>query len=203
MKYFFQIVILLLLPFFLFESCTKDPEIITNTIVKHDTVTVTIHDTLVVHDTLLIENMVFDTATYFFVVRHAEKGSGGSNPSLTTEGQERANELSRILANINLNAVFSTNYKRTKETAEPTAASQNVAVETYSSINHLIQSVLGNDLYQKVLVVGHSNTTPDIVNQLIGENIYSDLGEDEFDNLFMVAYYDENRSEVFLMKYGD
>ncbi len=202
MKYFHQITILLLLSFFLFDSCTKDPEIITKTIVKHDTVSVMIHDTLFVHDTLLIENMVADTATYFFVVRHAEKGSG-SNPSLTVEGQARANELSRILANINLNAVFSTDYKRTKETAEPTASAQNVTVETYFTNKKLIRTVLENELYQKVLVVGHSNTTPDLVNQLIGQDIYANLGEDEFDNLFMVAYYNENRSEVFLMKYGE
>ncbi len=202
MKKISNLFILLVLTLFFLGNCKKTPETITNTIIKHDTTSITIHDTLWVHDTLLIENMLVDTATYFFIVRHAEKGNG-NDPDLTIEGQARASELKRILANVPLDGVFSTNYKRTKQTVKPIADEHGLALQIYNTNKKLIQTVLEDTQFHKVLVAGHSNTAPDLVNRLIGKNTYNDLGDNEYDNLFMVAYYDENRADVFLLKYGE
>ena len=202
MKYFSKLFAFVLFSLLIMGSCQKDPEVITNTVIKHDTLSVTVHDTLFIHDTLQIENMIFDTATYFFIVRHAEK-KNGNDPDLTAEGQARANELKRMLNKVALDGIFTTNYKRTTQTVQPTAEAQGLSVETYTTNKKLIQTVLENDNYSKVLVAGHSNTVPDLVNRLTGENTYSNLGENEYDNLFLVAYYDEHRSDVFVLKYGD
>ena len=201
MKYILSI--LLVFSLLLFQNCTKKEIIIETEIVTvHDTLVVTVHDTLVVNDTVTINTIVNDTATYFFIVRHAEKGSG-SNPSLTTAGQARADELARVLGGVHLDATFSTNYNRTKETAQPTATDQGVDVKIYNNNAQVKTTVLGNESYRNVLVVGHSNTAPGMANLLLGQNMFPDLGENDFDNLYIVAYYNDTKAEVFPLKYGN
>ena len=51
------------------------------------------------------------------IVRHAEKANGGNDPDLSSAGRARANELARILKDSGITAIFSTEFKRTQETA--------------------------------------------------------------------------------------
>src|SRR6266568_8670349 len=71
---------------------------------------------------LLLLTAAADAAPVVFVVRHAEKTTGGGNdPELSPAGHERANALARILKDSQITAVFVTEFKRTQETAAPTA----------------------------------------------------------------------------------
>lgn len=192
---------------FILCSCNKEPE------VKIETVTVTdtliLSDTIIIIDTLTVLDTIIetlpDTATTFILVRHAETTGIGSNPSLNTEGQARAIELSRILDNVPLEAVFSTNFNRTMQTAEPTATDKALSIGDYDPFNldPFVDATIDSHKEGIVLVVGHSNTTPSLLNVLVGANIYSDLPESEYDNLFVVTVFEKGRANVIHMKYGE
>ena len=184
-------------------SCKQDPDVITNTIRD----TIEIRDTIIILDTITqfdtIIQTLEDTATTFILVRHAETTGGGSDPNLSTQGQERAIELSRILERMDLDAVYSTDFNRTKETAQPTADSMGIIVQIYDpfGLNAFINTVLTDHHNGFLLVVGHSNTTPDLINKLIGENRYSTFPETEYDNLFVVNVFERGRAKVIHLKY--
>ena len=186
-------------------SCKKEPEVVIQTVTE----TVTISDTVIVIDTFTVFETIIetvsDTATTFILLRHAETTGAGSDPSLSTEGQSRANELRRILDNVPLNAVFSTNFNRTTQTAEPTATDQSLSIVNYDPFNldPFVDDALQDHHEGVVLVVGHSNTTPSLLNVLVGSNIYSDLPETEYDNLYVVTVFEKGRAKVIHMKYGN
>ena len=136
-------------------------------------------------------------------MRHAETSGLSSNRSLSGAGQTRANNLSAILASVNLNNIYSTNYNRTKQTAQPTAINQSLNVILYnpSTLSSFIDQVLDSNHSKVALIVGHSNTTPDLLNLLVGSNVYNDLPETEYDNIFIVSVFERGRAEVLNLKY--
>lgn len=108
-------------------------------------------------------------ATYV-VVRHAEKGAGDpKDPSLTEAGLERADALARQFAGKPLTAVYATAYKRTQQTALPSAQASEIGVTTYDAAGSITEFAAGlraGHAPGTVLVVGHSNTVPEIVSAL-------------------------------------
>jgi len=117
-----------------------------------------------------------------FVVRHAEKSADGNDPDLSAAGQERAEALARIVKDAEITAIFTTEFKRTQETAAPTAKELHVSptVIPADQIFALVEKLRG--LKGNGLVVGHGNTIPDLVKALgiatpvnIPENDYSEL----------------------------
>jgi len=183
-------------------ACEKETETITvtNTIIQKDTVITIVRDTIRTTDTLV--NLIRDTATTFILVRHAETQSG-SNPILNTNGQLRANKLRDILANVSLDAVYSTNFNRTRQTGQPTATAKSLFLINYDPFNlsPFVDSVLANHHDGIVLVVGHSNTTPSLLNELLGSTVYSNIPETEYDNMYVVTVFEKGRSEVVHLKY--
>lgn len=101
-----------------------------------------------------------------YAVRHAEKGSG-RDPELTEAGAARAAELARVLADVTLDAVYSTNTRRTKLTAQPVADGHDLEIQTYDPAG--LAKTLKAGEARTALVVGHSNTTPDLIRALGGE----------------------------------
>ena len=117
-----------------------------------------------------------------FVVRHAEKLADGNDPDLSAAGQQRAEGLARIVKDAEITAIFTTEFKRTQETAAPTAKELHVSptVIPADQIFALVEKLRG--LKGNGLVVGHGNTIPDLVKALgiatpvnIPENDYSEL----------------------------
>jgi broad specificity phosphatase PhoE len=203
--------ILLVFPLLAFlsalSSCEKDPEIITNTVIETDTILVTQHDTIIIHstDTLTLTDFIQDTATTFIVLRHAETTGSGSDPNLSTAGMARADELRRILGNVPLAAVFSSNYNRTRQTAQPTATDKALNINIYDPLNQspLVDNWLAAYRGQTVLVLGHSNTVPALLNLFLGSSEYSNLPDTEYNNLFIATVSDRGRARVLHLKYGD
>ena len=206
MKITFTLTTLIIFLSFL-TSCEKDPEIITETVTVTDTLIVTQTDTvlLTITDTVTLTEFLQDTATTFLLVRHAETIGGGSNPALSTIGMERADELTRIMGNLDSDAIYSTNFNRTMQTANPIASDQGLNIQTYGgfNLNTTTDEILENHRAGKILVVGHSNITPDFINVLTGTNDYSQLPETEYDNLFIVTVFEKGRAEVLHLKYGE
>ena len=175
---------------FSFLSCT------TNQPISATEKIVTIRDTIIVKER--------QQAATYFLVRHAEKQGEGNNPNLTDAGQKRATELARILEDIPLDAIYSTDYLRTMETATPTALKQNISITKYdpSDLNQFATSVLNNNKDHTVLIVGHSNTTPALINIFAGSEVYAPLSEKEYDHLYILTIYQKGDVEILKMKYG-
>lgn len=127
--------------------------------------------------------------TTYYIVRHAEKETTNTMTSdvpLSAAGKQRAEALREALKNENIKHIYSTNFIRTKSTAQPLADAIHVPVEIYdpkdSTFITKLKSVDGN-----VLIVGHSNTVDDLVNGLSGKKeINRDLPDAEYGDLFVV-----------------
>ena len=130
-----------------------------------------------------------NTSVYYFI-RHAEKDRSDStnkNPSLTIQGLERANKWALFFKDKNIAAVYSTNYKRTQQTALPIAKEQNLEIISYTAKELISEKFIANNKGKNIVIVGHSNTTPELVNSLLGERKYKDIADSENNNLFVVT----------------
>ena len=132
-----------------------------------------------------------DTATIptFYLIRHAEKDRSDSenvDPELTQKGLGHAMHWAEILNDVAIDAIYSTDYIRTAMTAAPTSVKKNIDVQYYDPSTFDIAQFKNDNLGKKVLVVGHSNTTPDFVNMLIEEEKYSQIDDSENGNLYIV-----------------
>lgn len=132
----------------------------------------------------------------FIIIRHAEKDTSvkGSqmmqaDPPLSTKGQERATSLIRKFKKYKISKIYSTNYNRTKSTALPLANTIGLTINEYDPrelqafadelkipVNHS----------KTILVVGHSNTSPKLVNLLIGKDVYKDLDDSVYNQYWLV-----------------
>jgi len=130
-----------------------------------------------------------NTTTYYFI-RHAEKVDASKNPDLSTVGFERARLYDNIFAEIKFDAIYSTDYKRTLQTVTPIAATQKIAIKLYDPKTLSIESFKKENGGKKVLIVGHSNSIPNFVNQIINQKIYSDIADATFGNLYIVVVSD-------------
>lgn len=145
-----------------------------------------------------------DQITTFILVRHAEKATG-KNPSLTTAGKARAIELAAVLDKVEVDAIYSTNYNRTLETAKPTADRKNIDITNYnpSDLTAFAQTLLSDSANRTTLIVGHSNTTPDLINILLKENRLAQLSEKDYDDLFILTLSQHGDTQLLPLKYGD
>lgn len=133
------------------------------------------------------------------LVRHAEKGvDDPRDPHLSNAGKERAAALAALLAGAGVSRCFSTDYRRTKETALPTAEQAGIETEVYdpSEPSALIAELHGSKNGTVALVVGHSNTTPQVLRRLgapepsgLEDSKYGRiLPDDVYDRLYLVNF---------------
>ena len=129
-----------------------------------------------------------------FLVRHAERAdaSPGAPPAMATDpdlsaaGRARAESLATLLKDAKITAIFTTEFKRTQQTAAPLAKALGLTPTVVSSKSEAdlvkrLKAAKGN-----VLVVGHSNTVPEIIKAL-GVTTPVSIGDDDFDNLFLLT----------------
>jgi 2,3-bisphosphoglycerate-dependent phosphoglycerate mutase len=138
---------------------------------------------------LLFLNISFGqikTTTYYFI-RHAEKVDSSQNPDLSEKGLKRAELWNKIFSEISFDEIYSTEYKRTLQTASPTATTKKIEIKLYNPKTLDIESFKKETLGKKVLIVGHSNSIPKFVNEMINQNLFSDIEDETFGNLYMVT----------------
>lgn len=130
-----------------------------------------------------------DDAVRFVVVRHAEKVADGSrDPALTQAGHDRAAALAQRLADTPVIAVYATGFRRTRDTAAPTALAHGVAVTVYDASEAAADTATRLRRAHRagtVLVVGHSNTAPGITAALCGCDVPA-MDEDEYARVMTV-----------------
>lgn len=139
---------------------------------------------------------IFAQNTTFILVRHAEKDlsptASKSDPELTVEGKQRAARLADLVKDCRPAYIFSTTYKRTIATANPTAQSivPNYRLQMQFYDFDELEAFAAQLLQIKarcVLVVGHNSTTPALANLLIKQEKYKPLGDNEYNKAFFVT----------------
>ncbi|MFP8488329.1 SixA phosphatase family protein [Gracilimonas sp. Q87] len=131
-----------------------------------------------------------DDETVLILTRHAEKiKTENQDPSLSEAGKKRTIKLLTLLQNYDtLNAVYSTEYNRTKETAQPVAEYFKLPVTIYNpgELKNLKSQFLEKHQGETVLIVGHSNTTPDLINVVMGEERVDQFDENDYSNMYII-----------------
>ena len=131
-----------------------------------------------------------EQATTYYLIRHAEKDRSDTtekNPQLTEKGMQRALQWSEVLKNIPFDAVYSTNYKRTIQTATPTAEKNDLEILIYEPGALYNSEFIKNSEGKTILIVGHSNSTPKLVNKIIGSNTFDHIDDRNNSNLYIVT----------------
>jgi 2,3-bisphosphoglycerate-dependent phosphoglycerate mutase len=156
---------------------------------------------------LLLASLAFcqqegGTKTFIFI-RHAEKmQEPAADPPLTEQGQQRARIIAALLKEQPVQAIFATPYRRTQETARPLAADKGLQVQTYAPAQgtELLQELKGRAGNETIVVVGHSNTTPDLINSLLGGEEIGPISEADYENLFIVTIPPLGQGSVVRMR---
>jgi phosphohistidine phosphatase SixA len=149
-------------------------------------------------------------ATTIVVVRHAEKSTDDPrDPSLSVAGQERARALSALLKDAGVSEIYTTQYKRTRQTAEPLAQQLGISIveRPISAANaatyarDLAQEISTRSTGKGVLIVGHSNTVPDIVSALSGRAV-APMTDAEYDHIFIVVIPASGSARLMQVRFG-
>lgn len=125
--------------------------------------------------------------TTIYCIRHAEKVDNSKNPDLSPKGYERANQWAYTFEKVPLKAIYSTDFIRTKATAKPTAESKKLEIITYDTKTLELEKINKNYPGQAVLIVGHSNSIPEMINQFINEKAYTTIEDTVFGNLYIIS----------------
>lgn len=133
------------------------------------------------------------TTTYYFI-RHSEKIDNSENPDLSEKGKIRAENWNKIFSETKFDAVYSTDFIRTIQTVTPILNFRNLKPIIYNHKNIDIESFKSDTKNKTVLVVGHSNSTPDFVNKLINEKKYEKIDETVFGNIYIVSILENEKA---------
>jgi phosphohistidine phosphatase SixA len=150
---------------------------------------------------ILVCTMIHCKSTKVYIVRHAEKSTNPpKDPDLTAEGRERAQYLATLLKNKEIKAVYSTETRRTIQTAEPFSLQEGLAIKTYK--NDTLQKFLYNilDADQNALIVGHSNTVIRMLKELDLQPSLKEIPENDYDNFFIVTLRSKDGSGGYKLK---
>ena len=122
-----------------------------------------------------------------YIVRHAEKSSSPANdPDLTPEGKVRAEALEKLLRKKDIQAIYSTDTRRTRQTAEPLANTTGLPVQTYANDTLLQFLYRVVDSEKNTLIVGHSNSVPRMLRELSLPATIQAIPDNDYDNLFVI-----------------
>jgi len=151
------------------------------------------------------------TTTVIFV-RHAEKAAEpAGDPGLSEAGKHRAAELARqlvdsdVVPGLGVDAVFSTPFRRTEETAKPVADALGLTINAYDAadtelfIEELVKEYKG----KIILVVGHSNTVPEMIGNMGASKKVPPIAENEYDNIYLVSIPWFGKTKTIRLRYGE
>ncbi len=158
--------------------------------------------------TFLLPAALTAQARTVFVVRHAEKVDASRDPELSEAGKARADALARALADANIDAVITTQFIRTRETARPTAEARRLtpivvaaSADAAAHVKAVADAVRARPAGESVLVVGHSNTVSAIVAALGGSRV-PDICDAHYANLFVLVVPDSGATRTARASFG-
>ena len=122
-----------------------------------------------------------------YLIRHAEKQADGSrDPALTEIGKNRSEQLAVWFQDKNITEIWSSDYKRTRDTAKPLATGLDLELSIYDPRNlpDLVKELRRHQ--RTTLIVGHSNTTPELA-RLLCDCFVEDMDESEYDRMIAIS----------------
>jgi len=135
------------------------------------------------------------------LVRHAEPRSSGTNPGLTAAGRKRAELLGVMLQDAGVTAVFTSEMRRTQETAHPLATRLSMVPTVLLGLDSAAHRTRILAVPSGVaLVVGHTNTVPPLIAAL-GAGNTAQIAANEFDRLFIVSLDGMGGASVLSLRY--
>jgi broad specificity phosphatase PhoE len=149
------------------------------------------------------------TTTIIFV-RHAEKAAMPvDDPGLSEAGQRRVAELTRQLRDADvvagIDAIYSTPFRLTQETAQPIADALDLPINTYdpSDTEAVLERILKNHKGKIILVVAHSNTVPVLIANLGASKKVPPIQEDEYDNIYIISIPWFGKTKTIRLRFGE
>lgn len=146
-----------------------------------------------------------EALTTVILVRHAEKAVQGDDPPLAREGEERARRLAYALGGLAVDAIYSTPTTRTRQTAKPLADLLGLKVDDKLAYSATYAATMATKIRTEhaghvVVVVGHSNSTPEVARAL-GVDDVPDIPESDYDNLFVVTLSRSTRPRLLALRF--
>ena len=137
-----------------------------------------------------------------YLVRHAERADQSDDPPLSTAGVGRAYRLRDMLKDAGITTIFTSELRRTIETAAPLASAIHVSPQQVPAADAeaLTAKIAASKARDRVLVVGHSNTLPALLHALHVEPPIA-IADDAYDNLFIVVFQNDGRPLLLRLKY--
>jgi len=135
---------------------------------------------------LIMQSIYAQTETTIYLIRHAEKADSSANTGLSAEGKKRANEWAAYFKDAPIDLIYSTPYLRTESTCLPMAVSKQKEVIHYSPKEMDLKKLIAENPGKTIFIAGHSNTIPNHINKLLGEEKYPEIPESEFGNLYII-----------------
>lgn len=149
------------------------------------------------------------TTTIIFV-RHAEKQlNDGDDPGLSEAGRRRAAELARQLAEADViagvDAIYATPFRRSQETARPLAEKLHLPIHTYDAADKrtVLDAILENHKGKIILVIGHSDTLPDMIANLGAHKQVPPIAAMEYDNIYIISIPWYGKTKTIRLRYGE
>lgn len=142
--------------------------------------------------------------TQVFLVRHAEKAQTPANdPPLTEKGQKRAAQLFEKLGADTIQALYSTDYQRTRATLTPISEQLSLPINIYEAHDYsgLAAEILDNHAGETVLLAGHSNTILPIIEALGAAPPIDSIAEQDYDYIFSVRIEADGSAQAEVSKY--
>ena len=142
-----------------------------------------------------------DDCSTFYLIRHAEKvrtNKTDRDPSLNEKGIIRALNWKDYFIDKDISKIYSTNYKRTLETVKPIQEAIGLTAILYSPSNIDYKDFISSNEGEVVLIVGHSNTIPNFVNELINDQVYDQIDDLNNSNLYVVNLCDSSISHSLI-----
>ena len=146
-------------------------------------------------------------ATTVLLVRHAEKAAEpAADPPLTADGEARAQALVQVARDAGVTAIVTTQFQRTRMTAAPLAQALGITADVVTARGpdhprEVARTILERHAGETVLVVGHSNTIPEIVAAL-GAPHPGVIADATHDNLFVVTVPADGKAKLVRARYG-
>jgi broad specificity phosphatase PhoE len=137
-----------------------------------------------------------------FLVRHAERADSSADSTLSDAGRARATRLAEWLRGARITHIYTSELRRTIQTAMPFAVASHLSPQQSAATDSqgLVGRIAGLGPHDRALVVGHSNTIPDIIRGL-GVKVPVTIADSEYDNIFLVVPRGNAEPALFRFKY--
>lgn len=158
---------------------------------------------LLVPVSLIAQSSGSDVTT-IILVRHAEKVDDSSDPDLSEAGYNRAEKLAEMFDRVQFNAIYSTNFNRTRETVKPIAESNGLSIQSYEPQNPPSQVEKWMEAHkdETILVSGHSNSTPAFANAILQQDHFEgNFEESDYGNILIITITGEEERKLLHLRY--